>query len=807
VTGGIAGTVVITYSTGCGADDTHSVTVVAAPGALSGASTVCSGFGITLSDGAVGGTWTSTVTSVATVLATGVNTALVTGNIGGSATITYSTGCGAPVTKTITVLTQPGPVSGSTSLCFSSTTDLSDATPGGTWSSNNTTVATIGSGNGVVNSGIAGSVTMTYSTGCGTAVTTTLTVIPAPSTIAGAAFVCSGATTTLSDPISGGTWSSANTSIATVTTTGDVTGNLAGPVTITYSTGCGSDASKIVTVHNVPGPISGVSSLCAGLSATLSDGEAYGTWSSDNTTVATINSVTRVIVAGAAGTANITYSTGCGTDATLAFTTDAQPLTPAPITGTRVICNGSPTVLNNTVGGGVWNSNNTSVATVDAFGNVSCFTADTVSIYYTISNSCGIRAVSLQLTIQDPLSPPASITGGTTVCEGSILVLSDATSGGVWSSDNILVAAVNSGDVLGTSGGAATISYTISNICGSQSTMLTVSVNPLPAPGAIIGGTAAFCAGTSIFLSDAASGGTWSSNNTGVATIDNSGMVTGVSGGRSTIYYSVTNSCGTVPTSLIVTVDALPVIGAITGNLTICLGAITALSDTTSGGTWSFSPSGIATISATGVVTSITPGNATITYSVTNSCGTNATHSALTINTVPAPGPITGVVIVCPGHTTTLSDDLPGGIWSSDYPTVANINNIGVVFGMTAGTDTIRYSVTNSCGNTIVRTPLLVLPASAAACGPASVNTTVATKPELSVYPNPNDGIFTIRMASPDTEPAHIIITNVVGQVVKEFTTATSTDQDIRLEHINGMYIITAVTSHGSNVVKMIIKN
>lgn len=62
--------------------------------------------------------------------------------------------------------------------------------------------------------------------------------------------------------------------------------------------------------------------------------------------------------------------------------------------------------------------------------------------------------------------------------------------------------------------------------------------------------------------------------------------------------------------------------GTISGSSTVCVGASTTLSDTTTGGTWSSSNTSIATIGSTGIVTGISSGTVTISYTVSNSCGT-----------------------------------------------------------------------------------------------------------------------------------------------------------------------------------------
>ena len=89
---------------------------------------------------------------------------------------------------------------------------------------------------------------------------------------------------------------SSNTSVATIgSSTGIVTGGgTPGTSTITYS-GVGCDATTIVTVDPVSA-ISGVLDICQGSGTSLSNAGGAGTWSSSNTSVATIGSLTGNVI-------------------------------------------------------------------------------------------------------------------------------------------------------------------------------------------------------------------------------------------------------------------------------------------------------------------------------------------------------------------------------------------------------------------------------------------------------------------------------------------------------------------------------
>src|ERR1700741_1603442 len=105
---------------------------------------------------------------------------------------------------------------GNTTVCEGAVTTLTDITPGGTWSSSNGRVATVGSGTGIVTGVLAGTTIITYTLPTGCTADTPVTVLPIPSAITGPTSVCVGSIISLTDPTAGGTWSSSDPTMATV---------------------------------------------------------------------------------------------------------------------------------------------------------------------------------------------------------------------------------------------------------------------------------------------------------------------------------------------------------------------------------------------------------------------------------------------------------------------------------------------------------------------------------------------------------------------------------------------------------------
>ncbi len=265
-----------------------------------------------------GGTWSSSNPAVATVMSSGL-TGVITPVSIGTCTISYTLG-GVSVTSPFTVYASPGAITGTATVCVGATTILSDATPGGTWSSSATVVATVGSSTGVV-TGVASGASYIYYTlgsGCSSYIMVSVNSAPAPAAITGSTSVCVGSTIPLADATPGGVWTSSAPATATVSSTGIVTGIAVGSVNISYSVTntCGTTTvihAVSVTSTVSAGTISGPSTVVAGSNITLTDGVTGGTWTSSNTAVATVGASTGIVHGVAAGTATITYTvTGCG---------------------------------------------------------------------------------------------------------------------------------------------------------------------------------------------------------------------------------------------------------------------------------------------------------------------------------------------------------------------------------------------------------------------------------------------------------------------------------------------------------------
>ncbi|MCC6413649.1 MAG: Ig-like domain-containing protein, partial [Saprospiraceae bacterium] len=285
---------------------------------------------------------------------TGATTPAITVSTAGTYTVvvTGTGGCTASASKTISVNSAPSagtisatpslPSSNGFGLCENATLTLSSTVPGGVWvaydkSPNPNVVSTdpvTGFTIPLYNSFTVDSHSVFYRVtlnGCINSARTTVVILDAPNagTISGTTTLCAGTTTQLSSngttaPNTIRTWSSSNTSVATVNaTSGLVSGMAGGTATITYTVTtfagtlsnptllCTKTATTVVTVNTLPnaGGISGTTTVCSGLSTQLtSNGDAGGTWGSGNPAAATVVSSSGLVSGIAAGTSLITYT-------------------------------------------------------------------------------------------------------------------------------------------------------------------------------------------------------------------------------------------------------------------------------------------------------------------------------------------------------------------------------------------------------------------------------------------------------------------------------------------------------------------
>jgi len=294
----------------------------------------------------------------------------------------------------------------------------------------------------------------------------------------------------------GGTWSSANPSIATVNSSGVITGISAGVTTVSYSSNLfGLNAvTAVVTVNPKPtaSPTSN-SAICAGATLNLS---ANGTaasyaWKGPGGYTATGSSPSRAsatVVASGVYSVTLTSSAGCQDSFTTSVVVDSFP-TASPSSNTPV-CSGSP--LSFTAGGATVPGRQYAWAGPSSFSstqrNPSISTPTTTatgSYSLTVTSQYGCATTYTLAATVNPL-PVAAPSYNTGVCEATTLSLSAnafAISGYAWigpAGFSATIANPSIAVVPVSAGGVYTLTVTSPYGCGTPTYTVSVSVNPLP---------------------------------------------------------------------------------------------------------------------------------------------------------------------------------------------------------------------------------------------------------------------------------------------------------------------------------------
>ena len=357
--------------------------------------------------------------------------------------------------------------------------------------------------------------------------------------------------------------------------------------------------------------------------------------------------------------------------------------------------------------------------------------------------------------------------------------------------------------------GSDSFKVAVSDGIASDTITIHITVTPLPNAG-VISGPTNVCVSSSISLTNTATGGAWTSGSPSVANAGGgSGIVTGLTAGVTVITYSVTNLCGTATDTQNIVVNPLPNAGLISGPISVCVGSSISLTNTVTGGAWTSGSPSVANIgSSSGVVTGLTAGTTTISYSITNSCGTAVDTQNIVVLPLPNAGLISGPISVCVGSSISLTNTAAGGTWSSGSPSVANVGgSSGIVTGLTSGTAIISYSVTNSCGTAADTQNIAInsLPVAGTIAGP----TNLCEGATISLSNTATSGVWNSSSTSTATITATGVLSGVTaGTCVISYSvtnicgTATDT-QSVTVNALPNPGSITAPSStlcHGSSV-------
>lgn len=558
----------------------------------------------------------------------------------------------------------------------------------------------------------------------------------------------------LGNPVAGiALWSSNNTAIATIDTTGQVTGISAGTTTISAAEhGLATSASLEVD----PVPVASVATaprfdtLQVGTQVTLTatTKDAVGntlagrqiTWLSRSPSIATVSAsgvVTAVAVGvdsviatseGVSGASVITVVNVPVASVVVAPTPDTVPLGgTGQLTATPKDSAGNPLVRAVS-----WSSANTAVATVSGAGLVSGVGVGTTTITASAGGQSGTATVTvIQVPVATVTVTPANpsvqigktvqLTATTRDAKGNTLTGRVVT----WGSGTPANATVNgSGLVSGVAQGTSVITATSETINGSVTATVTV---PPPTLVRIIMSpdTATINTGTTKQFSTV---GKYSDSSTAAVTptytatggtVTASGLYTaGSTGGTFRVIAALS---GLADTSTVTVVKPPVALVIVTPALdTVAVGSSYQLTATTkdAGGnvltgrvvTWGTSNTAVATVNGSGLVSAVGAGTATITATSETVPGTATTVANVVLAKTVSVTPTSSTVrLGSSALLTATARDALGNIltghptsWVSLSPATVSVSATGTVTALGPGSATIKATVDTASGSATV---------------------------------------------------------------------------------------------------------
>jgi len=457
-----------------------------------------------------------------------------------------------------------------------------------------------------------------------------------------------------------------------------------GTTTLTYTvTGpCGGTGTSPIQVIASPQATitASATSVCEnGSNVTLQGTPAGGTYSGAGVTGSSFNPST-------AGSGShwvyYTNTTSCGTAVdSVSIAVTALPTSSITIGSTNFCTSDAAAILQGTPGGGTFSG---SGVTGNSF-NPSTAGIGSHWLYYTTTNACGssVDSVSVSVIAQ----PQAAITSPvSSACDnGTSVTLQGTPSGGVFSGTGVTG---SSFDPSAASIGTNWIYYTNSTSCGTAVDSVAITVIAQP-QATITATTTNTCDNiTTITLQGIPTGGIYSG--TGVTGSNFNPSVAGA--GSHWVYYTNSNSCGTVIDSVSITVTAVPQASLTISATSACENtAVLPMQGTPAGGTYS----GTGVVGSNFDPSTVSAGMYWAYYTNQNTCGTAVDSVQVTVLPQPQASISAATTNTCDNvSAVTLSGTPTGGVFSGTNVTGNNFNPSAAG----AGSYWTYYSNTNSCG-------------------------------------------------------------------------------------------------------------
>ena len=335
------------------------------------------------------------------------------------------------------------------------------------------------------------------------------------------------------------------------------------------------------------------------------------------------------------------------------------------------------------------------------------------SLTYYTNSSCVVTDITLSRTSLSLNS------GSTFMLQATVAPLTALNKGVAWSSSDENVATVDdNGWVTAVAGGTCDIICTAKDGGGASATCA-VTVIQLVTGLTLSQTSLSLTTGSSQTLTATAEPSnasnqsvTWSSSDTDVATVSQSGLVTAVGVGSCTITATSADGSGKTATCAVIVTQLVTNITLSQTSLSLTTGnsqTLTATAEPSNASdksvTWSSSDTDVATVSQSGVVTAVGAGTCTITCTATDGGGASTTCEVTVVQLVTSITlSDTALALELDGYKRLTATVLPDNAsnkrvtWSSSDESVAEVTGTGGVAAVGLGTCTITCSATDGSG-------------------------------------------------------------------------------------------------------------
>ena len=513
----------------------------------------------------------------------------------------------------------------------------------------------------------------------------------------------------------------------------------------TYSDGTSSDITAITTFSTANTSVATISAsgIATGLiiGATPVLGSSGGL---SSTTILTVTSATLVNIA----IAPINPTLQIGATQALTVTATYTDGTSLPVTASSIFSANAPAIAKVVSTTGIVTAMSAGVSVMSAL-----FNGMTVSTNVTVAPAQLVSIAVTPATASILVTGTQAFTAMGTYTDGSTVDISNAV---IWTSSDITKATIlPTGVATGLAAGTSVMTASLNGKSGNGSLTVTVpvtlsSIAITPKNATIISGAtqsysaiASYSNGTTLDVSTLA---TWSSSDTNVATIMPTAIASGLIAGSTTIsatYQSKTDS-GVLtvnPAVSLVSIAVAPLNSSIVQGATLTYSAVGTYSDSSTANitnlvTWSSSQVSIASINSLGVATGLTPG-----LSVISAVLSGKTGSANL--TVTAPVTLVSIVVTPnnPSASVGETQQFTATATYSDLSTV-NISNTATWSSSNALIATIMNSAPKGLATAVSEGVTVITATQGAISGNTNLNVTAAVVTGINLGAATNFGVL-----------------------------------------------------------------